>query len=168
MNKIKISLVVAIDEKGGIGKKGSVPLLWHIPEDLKRFKEITFGHVIIMGRRTFESIGLPLPNRTNIVITRDIAFNAEGVIVVNSLEEAVNVAEEKERDNENPEIFIIGGAKVFEQSMSLADKIYLTKVEGDYGADAFFPDYSQFKKIVFEQTGESNGYRFNFLDLERD
>lgn len=168
MTNPKISIIVAMDDKRGIGKNNRLP--WHIPEDLKRFKRLTRGHTIIMGRKTFESIlsyiGKPLPDRINMVVTRNPDFKAEGVSINTSLEEALSEAKE----NEQSEIFIIGGAQIFQQAidMGIVDRIYLTKVEGDYGADTFFPDYSQFKKVLKEEAGESNGIKFRFVDLERE
>lgn len=160
----KISLIVAVDEKNGIGKAGPYRMLWHIPEDLKRFKEITTGHVVIMGRNTLESMGGPLLNRVNVVITRDLAYKNAGVIIVHSLEEAIEVSREHEKKGE---IFIIGGGQIFEQAIRLADKLYLTKIKGDFRADTFFPNYSNFKKTTFQQEGESNGYSYRFLELEK-
>ena len=117
-----------------------------------------------MGRKTFESIGMPLPNRTNIVITRDPEYFAEGVVVVNSVDEAIQYAEGKPGIDE---IFIIGGGQIYQEVISKADKLYLTVVEGNPDADTFFPDYSDFKKIVFEENHESDGLKYKFLDLER-
>lgn len=157
---MKISLIAAIGENRELGKDNK--LLWDIPEDLKRFREKTSGHTIIMGRKTFESIGRPLPNRTNIVVTRDVNYEQKGVIIVHSLEEAFRQVQNKEE-----EIFIIGGGQIFEQSIGLADKLYLTIVHKKFDADAFFPDYSMFKKVVFKQEGESNSYKYTFLELEK-
>lgn len=158
---MKISLIAAISGKGALGKDNK--LLFHIPEDLKRFKKLTSGHPIIMGRKTFESIGRPLPNRTNIIVTRDMSYKAASCIVSHSLEEAFSIA----RSGDTDEIFIIGGGQIYSQAIKIADKLYLTVVEGEYEADTFFPEYSQFKKIVFEQSGETNGYKYRFLDLEK-
>lgn len=157
-----ISIVVAIDEKRGIGKENK--LLWHIPEDLRRFRQLTLGHPIIMGRKTFESIGRILPNRTNIIITRDTNFKKEGTIVVHSLESAIS---EAKKSHGADEIFVIGGGQIFLQSMSLAEKLYLTVVKGDFGADTFFPDYSEFKTALNKEVKTSDGYKYTFLDLTR-
>ena len=122
-----------------------------------------------MGRKTFESIleyiGKPLPNRVNIVVTQNPDFKKEGIVISNSLEDAIN----KAKKSENREIFIIGGAHVFREVLEkgIVNRIYLTKVEGDFSCDTFFPDYSQFKKVVSEETGESNGIKFRFINLER-
>lgn len=162
IHNTKVSIIAAIDEKRGLGKNND--LLFRIPEDLQRFRQLTAGKPVIMGRKTFESIGRVLPNRTNIIITRDKNFKAEGTIVVHSLEEALQQAQSKPS---NEEIFIIGGGQIFAQALPLVQKLYLTLVEGDYGADTFFPDYSEFKKVVFEEFRESGGYRYRFLELER-
>jgi len=161
MKKPKISIIAAVAENQAIGKDNK--LLWHISEDLQRFKKITSGHPVIMGQKTFESLGRPLPNRTNIVLSFDKLYKTEGVFVAHSLEEAIKVASQKDRN----EIFFIGGGQIYSQAIKFADKLYLTLVEGDYDADTFFPNYSEFKKVVFEQRGESAGYRYKFLELER-
>lgn len=158
---MKLSMVAAIGKNRELGKNNK--LLWHIAEDLKRFKKITFGHTVIMGRKTFESIGYPLPNRINIVITSNPDYQVQNCLIVNSLEEAIKLA--KKHDNE--EIFIIGGGQIYQQSIKFADKLYLTIVEGNYDADTFFPDYSKFTKKVFEEEKESDGYKYKFLELEK-
>lgn len=157
----KISIIAAISENKALGKDNK--LLWHIKEDLKRFKELTVGHVVIMGRKTFESVGKSLPKRINIVITRDANFKAEGIIVVNSLEKALRQVQGKL----NNEIFIIGGGQIYQQAIGIADKLYLTIVKGKYDADTFFPDYSQFKKVVFEEKHKDNKYEYKFIELEK-
>lgn len=168
---MKISLIVAIDDKNGIGKNGKMP--WDVPADLKRFKELTLNHPVIMGRKTFESIGRVLPGRTNIVVTGDLGFKIKDLAsqgqalrsyVVNSLENAI---EQAKKAIGSDEVFIVGGGQVFREAINIADKLYITKIEGDYDADTFFPDYSEFNKIVYEEKGESNGYKFKFIDLEK-
>lgn len=175
-NQMKLSIIVAMDEKRGIGKDNR--LLFKIPDDMARFRELTRGHPVIMGRKTFESIigysGKPLLNRTNIVVTRDPKFdhhkfcNCENcdVFVANSLEDSLRVAQGKPGSDE---VFIIGGGQIYKEAIDkgLVDKLYLTIVEGEYDADTFFPDYSAFKKVVFEEEHESGGYTFRFVDLER-
>lgn len=158
----KISLIAAISTNNVIGRDNKIP--WHISEDFKRFKSLTMGHPIIMGRKTFESIGKPLPGRTNIVITRDENYSPEGAEVVHSIDEAVELAKTKEGSDE---IFIIGGGQIYSQSMDLADKLYLTIVEQEVEGDIFFPDYSDFNKVTFEQEGESEGLKYKFIDLEK-
>ncbi len=163
MNKPIISIIAAIAEKNrAIGKDNK--LLWHIPEDLKHFKNLTAGHVVIMGQKTFESLGKPLPNRANIVISNDPEFNPSGVVVARSIEESVAKAQEIEKE----EIFICGGGSIYEQFMPLADKLYLTLVAGDFEGDVLFPDYSEFKKIIKEEKSSDGKYNYKFIELIRE
>lgn len=162
MKTPRISIVVALAKKNrAIGKNNKLP--WHIPSDLKHFKVITEGHPIIMGRKTYESIGRPLPNRTNIVVTRDSTYQANGCIIVNSLDKAL----EKAKDIDADEIYIIGGGEIFKQALPFTDKLYLTLVEGDIDGDVFFPTYNEFNTIISQSTHEENGYQFTFTELER-
>lgn len=167
--KVKVSLIAAIAAGNrAIGKNNR--LIFHIPEDLKRFKKITSGHVVIMGRKTFEAIGHPLPNRTNIIITRDPEYFVEGTVVVHSFDEALrqDFGElSRTAQGIETEVFVIGGGQIYQAAIGLADKLYLTIVEGNPEADTFFPDYSDFKKKVFEENHESDGLKYKFLDLER-
>jgi dihydrofolate reductase len=128
-----VSLIVAMDEKGGIGKNNRLP--WHLPSDLKRFKNLTMGHHLVMGRKTYETIGKPLPGRMMIVVTRKEGYFLKDCIVVNSVEEALHLAE----NNRETEVFIIGGGEIFQQAIDLADKIYLTTVYANVDADVLFP-----------------------------
>jgi len=164
MTKAKISIVVAVTRQNhAIGNGGK--LLVHISDDLKRFKAITKGHPIIMGRKTFESIGRPLPERTNIIITRNPNFKAEGCIVVSSLEEAIKKAGELDS-----EIFIGGGGEIYKEALPFVDKLYLTIVESDAKGDVFFPDWRKdFTKETFreERTDEKTGLHYVWVDLER-
>jgi len=128
-----ISLIVAMDEKRGIGIEGKLP--WHLPADLRHFKSLTMGHHIIMGRKTYESIGRPLPGRIMVVITRNPAYQAEGCLIAHSLESAI----QKTRESEEDEAFIIGGEEIFNEAINLADRIYLTLVHTVAEADVFFP-----------------------------
>ncbi len=163
---MKISMIAIIGKNRELGKEGH--LLFHIKDDMRRFRDLTRGHVIIMGRKTFESKeigGKPLPNKTNIVVTRDNTYRAEGAIVVHSLEEAIEKAREIDKD----EIFIIGGRQIYELGLPHADKLYLTRIDAaDPNADAFFPDYSDFNKVVNRESGEENGIKFEYVDLERE
>lgn len=157
-----ISVIVAIAENGVIGDKNS--LLWNIKEDMRRFRTTTTGHPVVMGRKTFESIGRPLPKRTNVVITRgDIEF--EGCTMAHSIEEAVALFPQEE------EVFIIGGAQIYEQSLSKADKLYLTIVHRSYEGDTSFPkiDMSEWRELHREEfaRGEEYDGAFTFIDLER-
>ena len=143
-------------------------LMWPIPEDLKRFKRLTMGHPVIMGRKTFESIlqslGKPLPGRTNIVVTRDQSYTPEGAVVVHSLEEAL----QKAGGVDQKEIFIGGGAQIYEQALPLADRLYLTLIDDEKPGDAYFPPYEHlFTKKLAEEIGEHNGLKYTWVDLER-
>ncbi len=163
-----VSIIAAMDEKRGIGKNND--LLFRIPEDFKRMKGLTVGHPIIMGRNTFESLGAKLSDRTHIVITSDPLslqnLNYQSDFVVSSLDEALRQAEASIGSDE---IFIFGGGQVFRQALErgIVDRLYLTLVEGDFGADTFFPDYSEFGKITNEQSGKSGDIKYKFLDLEK-
>lgn len=163
-----ISLIAAIGKNRELGKDNK--LLWHLPEDLKRFKELTNGHPIIMGRKTFESIGRVLPSRTNIVITRDPQSaerkvqNNDNLVFVKSLEEAVDVARQSDGGGE---IFVIGGGQIFEQAMDMADRLYLTIVDREYEADTYFPECDQFSSVANEKKSSYDGVRYTFLDLEK-
>ena len=161
MNNPKISIICAIAENRAIGKNNQ--LLWHIPEDFKHFKEKTSGHVIVMGQKTFESIGKPLPNRTTIVLSNDPAFDIEGVIVARTFEEVFTKAREIEKE----EVFICGGGSVYAQTIGMADKLYLTVVKGNLEADTFFPEYGEFKRVVSERKSQDENFEYSFLELER-
>ena len=128
-----ISLIAAMDQQGGIGKNNQLP--WHLVSDLKRFKQLTMGHHVVMGRKTYETIGRQLPGRVMVIITRNKDYSAEGCQVVNSLRAAIDLAEE----NLDREVFIIGGGDIFKEAINKADKIYLTTVHTVVGADVFFP-----------------------------
>ncbi len=165
---MKVSIIAAIGKNRELGKDNK--LLWHIKEDLQRFKSLTSGHPIIMGRKTWESLPFkPLPNRTNIVITRnsDSSF-ARGRLakLTGSLEEAVEVAKNAPGSEKT---FIIGGGQIYKEALEkgLVDKLYLTLVDADSGADTFFPDYSDFKKIVSKEKKESGGLKYTFVELEK-
>ncbi|WP_428656241.1 dihydrofolate reductase [Runella sp.] len=160
-----ISLIVAAAQNGVIGHDNQ--LIWHLPDDLKQFKRLTTGHPIIMGRKTFDSIGKPLPNRTSIVITRSTDWQSEGVIVVNSVEKAVEAA----RETETNEAFVIGGAEIYALTLPVADKIYLTEVKADFEGDARFmiPHKEEWKEIsrVPHATDEKHTIAFDFVELAR-
>lgn len=156
---MKISIIAAMDEKMGIGKNGQLP--WSIPEDLQRVRALTKGHTIIMGRKTFESIGHPLPDRRNIIVTHNLSYNSMGCEVATSLHDAIELAKAAQES----ECFIFGGGDIFAQSIGLADELYLTIVKGDFGADTFFPDYSEFTRKIFEEEHESGNYKFKYLTL---
>ncbi|TXH08233.1 MAG: dihydrofolate reductase [Candidatus Moraniibacteriota bacterium] len=163
MSEPRISLIAALSENRVIGNRGAIP--WHLKDDFRRFKERTTGHVIIMGRKTYESIGRPLPGRTNIVITRDTGRDIPGCIVVDSLAEALA----KARAIESKEIFVIGGGQIYAEALALADRLYLTLVHAIMDGDAFFPEYSHiFGKILESEEAEEGDYRLTYLTLERN
>ncbi len=159
-----VTIVVAIGENRGIGSNNQ--MLWHLPKDLKHFKEITSGHPVIMGRKTFESIGKPLPNRTNIVISRKSDWFEEGVLIVGSIKEAIKFAKKIDED-----IFIIGGGNIYKQTMDITDKIELTTVQANIEADTFFPEIDEkiWKKVsqVCHEKDEKNPYDFCFETYAR-
>ena len=163
MIKPRISIIVAHSLNMAIGKANA--LLWHLPEDLKRFKKLTTGHPIIMGRKTYQSIGKPLPNRINVVVTRDTNLEIPGCTVVHSAVDAI----EKAKEFDQEEIFIIGGAEIYKETLSLVDRLYVTVVNLKVGGDAFFPEYSNiFTKKISEESGEFNGLKYFYLILEKD
>ena len=166
-----INIVAAIGKNRELGAKNK--LLWHIPEDMERFKRLTTGKVVVMGRKTYESIPekfRPLPNRINIVVTRDLNYSSSEIeknsrqtrtITALSIEEAIEKAKEF-----NKEIFIIGGAQIYEQSLKYADRLYMTLVDKEYPeADVFFPDYSEFKNKILEEDRLSGNLKFKFIEL---
>lgn len=158
-----ISIIAAIARGGVIG--GGNTLLWHISEDLKRFKAITSSHPVLMGRKTFESLGRPLPNRTNVVITRDKSFTAEGCVTAGSLSEAIGMFDPAQ------EIFIIGGGQIYAQALPLADKLYITFVNASYEGDTFFPEIDEtvWQKTLSEhhERGEKFTSPFEFTQWVR-
>lgn len=156
-------MIAAIGKNRELGKGNE--LLWKIPDDLKRFREITKGHPIIMGRKTYESIGRPLPGRTNIVVTRNAAWAVEGTFSVRTIEEALQIAKQKPG---NDEIFIIGGGQIYALGLPYADTLYLTLIDDEKNADSFFPEYAQyFKTKTFEETREWDGLAYAWTDLVR-
>lgn len=160
-----ISLVVAASENNAIGKNGQ--LLWHLPNDLKFFKNTTWGFPVIMGRKTFESVNKPLPGRTNIVITSKPDWEAKGVITVRSLEESI----QKAGETNSKQAFIIGGGEIYKQSMDIADKIYITRVHANLEGDTFFPtiDKSKWQLIEDEifEIDEKHAYSYSFQIWEK-
>lgn len=160
MRKQKISIIANLGKNNGIGKNNQ--LLFRISDDLKHFKKITFGHPVIMGLNTYRSIGRILPGRLNIILSPD-QINISGCKVAKSISEALKIAQAKKSD----EVFFIGGEMVYRQAVKLADRLYLTIVDSKKEADTFFPDYSEFDKIVSEEKKESDGYKYKFVVLER-
>jgi dihydrofolate reductase len=156
-----ISLIAAIGENRELGKNNK--LLWHIPEDMKRFKKLTTGHPVIMGRTTYESMGKPLSNRINIIITRDKNYKADGCFIFHSIEDAIEFAKQKD----DKEIIIIGGGQIYKQAIKYSDKLYLTIVKGSFDSDTYFPDYPEFGKVIYEKENDNGEYKYIFLELGR-
>lgn len=162
-----LSLMVAMSENRVIGKDGDLP--WHLPKDFNRFKQKTTGHHIIMGRKTFESLGSePLPNRPNIVISSQSQLKVpEGVRLVHDLKSALEIV----KNSEDPEPFVIGGGKVYEQAFPYADRIYLTIVHTQINGDTFFPEFDESEWEIIEETpypaDEKHDYPFTFYTFER-
>ena len=158
-----VSIIAVIGKNRELGRDND--LIWNLPGDLKRFRAITKGHPVIMGRRTYQSIEHPLPNRANFVITRDQSFTAEGITVVPSLDEAI---EKAKLASGKEEIFVIGGGSVYAQAIDRADRLYLTVVDATAPtADTFFPDYSRFTKVIEESSQEENGIHYMYRTLEK-
>lgn len=157
-----LSFVVAMARNGVIGRDNQLP--WRLPADLRHFKAVTMGKPVVMGRRTYASIGRPLPGRTNIVVTRDSAYRAEGCRVVHSIEEALAAG------GDAAEVMIIGGAELYRQLLPRADRIYLTRIEEDFSGDTYFPelDADRWQELAREQHApdEQNPYPYSFILLE--
>jgi dihydrofolate reductase len=157
-----VSIIVAIAKNNAIGKDNK--LLWYLPNDLKHFKDVTTGHTVIMGRKTYDSVGKPLPKRRNIIITRQ-AISIEGCEVVNSLETALALCKDED------EVFIVGGAEIYRQSIPLTYRIYLTVIDQEFEGDSFFPelDRAEWKEKEREnfEPDEKNKLRYSFITLER-
>jgi len=161
-----ISCIVAKAKNDVIGHNNQMP--WHIPEDLKYFKRITSGHSIILGRKNFESIGKALPNRTNIIVTRDESFKCPGCVVVNSIEKALKYA----FDTGENEAFIIGGGQIYEQTKEYWDRLYITEIDESFEGDVFFPDFDttewKMKSQDCYSKSETNKFSFCFNVYERN
>jgi len=157
----RISMIAAIGKNRELGKDNK--LLWDIKDDMRRFRTLTTGHTLIMGRKTYHSIGRALPNRTNIVLSHDKKFRPDDCLVVNTSQEAIRLAQEKESE----EVFIIGGGMVYKLFLPYATRLYLTIVQDSFEADTFFPDYSEFTKILYEEEKSNDRYSYTFLELER-
>lgn len=161
MKKPRISIIAAVGKNRELGKKNE--LIWRIPSDLKRVRELTTGHPIIMGRKTFDSIGHPLPNRTNIVISR-AQLCIEGCLVFDSLPKAIEAAKAVDQN----ELFIFGGASIYTEALPMTDRLYLTVIDAeDADADAFFPEYAEFKKEISCEEHHEHAPSYTYLTLER-
>jgi len=166
---MKLALIAAYAQNRVVGIDNKLP--WHLPEDLKYFKACTTGKAIIMGRKTYESIGRPLPNRTNIVITRNAEFKADGVKTVSTLDAAIELAQAVNEINGVDEIMIIGGATIYELALPMADRLYLTHVHAKVEGDAFFPevDFSDWREVQRADYGasETNPYDYSFVVYDK-
>ena len=166
---MRVSLIVAVSENGVIGKDND--LIWHLPKDMKFFKDTTQGHHVIMGRKNFESIPhkfRPLPNRTNVIVTRHSGYIAEDCIVVHSVEDSIEVA----KKNGDTEPFVIGGGQIYKLALenNMIDRIYLTRIHHTFEGDTFFPDLSEDWKVIARKdckADEKNKYDYSFLVLEK-
>lgn len=160
---MKISLIVAMASNRAIGLNNKMP--WHLSADLKKFKKITMGSPILMGRKTYESIGKPLPGRTNIIISRNIDYQQQGCLVFNSIEEAIEYCQREQ------EIFVIGGATFYEAMIHVADRLYLTEINKNFEADTFFPkiNRAEWKEIAREDILDDSAvdFSYSFITLDR-
>ncbi len=155
-----ISLIVAHDKNRVIGLNNKLP--WHLPGDLKYFKEMTMDKPIIMGRKTFESIGKPLPGRRNIVVTRNTGYRANDIETATSLEDALKIA------GDVPEIMIIGGEQIFKESMAIADRLYVTEIDHEFQGDTYFPEYANWRQVSCEEAETApDGYTFRYCIYEK-
>ena len=162
-----ISILVAMAKNRVIGRNNALP--WRLPPDLKRFKELTMGHHIVMGRKTYESIGRPLPGRTSVIITRQPDYQVPGTIVVASIDQALKVCSAgKEVDQE---IFVIGGAQIYRQSLGLCQRIYITEIQQEFDGDTLFPELNQqeWREISREKyrLNDGDGLEYHFVVLDR-
>ena len=172
-----ISLIAALDENRVIGNKNRIP--WHIKDDLLHFKNLTLHHTVIMGRTTFDSLmgyykksGRPLPERRHVIVSRDVTYSIDlpGCFIAHSVEEALKIAIEKESATmgQGGEVFISGGASIFEQTIARADRLHLTVVHEKFEGDTYFPNYSEFKKVIGKEDKKTeDGLTYTFLNLEK-
>ncbi|HKX52961.1 MAG TPA: dihydrofolate reductase [Nitrosospira sp.] len=168
----RLSVLAAMAQNRVIGHNNAIP--WRLPHDLKHFKELTMGHPIIMGRKTYESIGRLLPGRTSIIITRQPAYEVPGALVVRSIGEALSLcsqakSEEGEQFAAVDECFVIGGADIFQQMLPLCDRLYLTEIRGDFEGDAYFPEFDRndWWEVSREKHVEADGLEYHFVTLDR-
>jgi dihydrofolate reductase len=160
---MRVSLIVAVSTNGVIGRDGDLP--WRMPEDLKRFKSLTMGHHLVVGRKTWEEVGQPLPGRMMVVVTRARDFQVAGVTVVHSLQEALDVA------HNDDEVFIAGGGEIYRQALPLADRLYLTRIHAEIEGDTTFPEFDQSEWRLVERedhdADERNPYPYSFIVYEK-
>jgi dihydrofolate reductase len=158
----QLSIIVAVANGNVIGINNTLP--WHLPEDLKRFKALTMGHHILMGRKTYESLGRLLPGRTTVIVTRNRDYRVEGAVVVHSIAQALAVC------SGDDEAFLIGGAELYEQGFAFADKLYITEVHADFTGDAYLPkfDLNQWKELARQAHQAENGLNFSYVTYQRN
>jgi dihydrofolate reductase len=157
-----LSIIVAVARNGVIGVDNTLP--WHLPEDLKRFRALTMGHHIIMGRKTYESLGRLLPGRTTVIVTRSKEYAVPGALVANSLESALSLC------GDDPEVFLIGGAQLYHAGLPIAKRLYLTEIDAEYNGDVSFPafDRAAWKEISHESHVSENGLAFHYITLAKN
>ena len=164
---MKMSLIVAVSRNGVIGLNNQLP--WRLPDDLQYFKSVTMGKPLVMGRKTYDSIGRPLPGRTNIVITRDASWSAPGVNVATTLDDALLLARKACLDSGVDEVMVIGGEQIYRMTITVADRLYVTEVDAEIAGDAFFPtiDPQQWQRNRVELPEVTGSYSYQFLVLDR-
>jgi dihydrofolate reductase len=164
---MKMSLIVAVSRNGVIGLNNQLP--WRLPDDLQYFKSVTMGKPLVMGRKTYDSIGRPLPGRTNIVITRDASWSAPGVNVATTLDEALLLARKACLDSGVDEVMVIGGEQIYRMTITVADRLYVTEVDAEIAGDAFFPtiDPQQWQRNRVELPEVTGSYSYQFVVLDR-
>lgn len=162
MAQSKIIAIAAIGRNRGLGKNND--LIYKIPEDMKHFRDETLGHPIITGRKNFEAMGRALPGRSTIVVTRDTTYAPEGALVAHTIEDAIQKGRELDREK----VFIIGGGEIYKAALPYTDILDLTLIEDNKEADVFFPEYSEFSKVISETKKEHEGTPYSFLILERE
>lgn len=169
----RLSALVAMAQNRVIGKKNALP--WRLPPDLKRFKELTMGHPIIMGRKTYESIGRLLPGRTSIIITKRTGYEVPGALIVKSIGEALNACGRTRSSDEvkhlapDSECFVIGGAEIFRHMLQLCDRLYITEIQRDFEGDVYFPEFDrdEWHEVSREKHVDDNGLEYHFVVLDR-
>ena len=164
---MKMSLIVAVSKNGVIGLDNKLP--WNLPDDLQYFKSVTMGKPLVMGRKTYDSIGRPLPGRTNIVITRDASWCAPGVEVATSLDDALSLARKACTDSGVDEVMVIGGEQIYRMTIAVADRLYVTEVDTEIAGDAFFPtiDNKQWQRTSVQLPKVTGSYSYQFVVLDR-
>lgn len=164
---MKMSLIVAVSRNGVIGLNNQLP--WRLPDDLQYFKSVTMGKPLVMGRKTYDSIGRPLPGRTNIVITRDASWSAPGVNVATTLDDALLLARKACLDSGVDEVMVIGGEQIYRMTITVADRLYVTEVDAEIAGDAFFPtiDPQQWQRNRVELPEVTGSYSYQFVVLDR-